>query len=139
MAKCCIKWIDTKGKMTPDENESIGMVRCIFAPPTFRTYGESEWYPICAEHAKRLATLPNWVFEWHRGEDWVIGGKVERHARAVPPVGVTVYSWSAPDKALTVLRTEPYSVALTDTLTVDESGHECWHAGHGLHPWKGAR
>jgi hypothetical protein len=36
---------------------------------------------------------------------------------------------------LVVIKIEPHSVALTDTLTRRErDGHECWHAAYTLRP-----
>jgi len=56
---CKIRWIDKNGKRTPDKNLAIGEVQCLLPGET-----NSEWFPICKEHAQRLKTenLTNWTF-----------------------------------------------------------------------------
>jgi hypothetical protein len=71
---CQIKWIDKKtSKPTPDNNPSVGRVRCKhYYPHThpdpnkagqFMEY--SDYYHICAQHADRMMTesLHNWEWE----------------------------------------------------------------------------
>lgn len=53
---CQIQWIDKNGNPTPDSNYSVGIATCdvtVFGPKSFH---------ICKEHAKQLASLPNWSF-----------------------------------------------------------------------------
>ncbi len=54
--------------------------------------------------------------------------------RECPPVGSTVIaSWPHTGHRLTVVRVEPWAVALTDTLTRDDAtGRLCWYAAHCL-------
>jgi hypothetical protein len=58
MTKCTIKWIDKQGNPTPDNNDAIMLVRTKhrFEQHHGRAleFGQSEWFPICACHAKRL-------------------------------------------------------------------------------------
>jgi hypothetical protein len=42
MVKCTIKWIDKQGNPTPDNNGRT------------LEFGQSEWFPICACHARQL-------------------------------------------------------------------------------------
>jgi hypothetical protein len=56
---CQIQWIDTQGNPTPDSNPAIACVRCkaneqIIAGRVVR-FTQSEWFNICAEHAKQLS------------------------------------------------------------------------------------
>lgn len=67
--KCKISWIDDKGNTTPDDNEAIGVVWreaytlvCPDAVNGTIQYTETERFPICAEHAKRLPIV-HWNFE----------------------------------------------------------------------------
>lgn len=75
---CQIRWIDDMtGEPTPDDNPAIGRVRCKQYRYSVRTVagrpwrepwvpGEwSEWYTICAEHAKQLSKpdMVDWEFE----------------------------------------------------------------------------
>lgn len=58
--QCCISWIDSNGTPTSDTNEAIGNVELeayIFHNPILGALdcGPAGPYPICAEHAKRLA------------------------------------------------------------------------------------
>jgi len=58
MNTCEIKWVDAQGNPTPDNNPSIGRVRCKARVQQFHgralQFSESAWFHICAEHAKRL-------------------------------------------------------------------------------------
>jgi hypothetical protein len=59
MCQCKIQWIDEYGKPTPDNNPAIGLCRTIDRYETIRGaashhFPASQWFPICAEHAKRL-------------------------------------------------------------------------------------
>lgn len=62
---CKIKWIDKDGHDTADENPAIGFVRCLGYPvksqPTFKPQ-PSEWFPICAEHLKKMPLDGYWEF-----------------------------------------------------------------------------
>jgi len=78
--RCAIQWVDANGKPTPDTNLAIGCVRreayrhpYAGAVNGYIEYTESEWYPICAEHAKRLGDggMHHWEF---RGLDDTDGG-----------------------------------------------------------------
>jgi hypothetical protein len=66
---CQIRWIDNTGEATPDSNPAIGRVRTIDRVEQFRGQGmhfaASDWYNICAEHAKRLRDpgMHIWEFE----------------------------------------------------------------------------
>lgn len=57
--KCTIKWVDKKGNPTPDDNEAIMLVRCKGRVEQHHgrtlTFEQSEWFPICACHAKQLS------------------------------------------------------------------------------------
>ena len=57
--KCRIKWIDTFGQPTPDDNDAIALVRCKARVEQHHgraiAFAESEWFPICACHAKQLS------------------------------------------------------------------------------------
>lgn len=65
---CEIKWIDEKGNPTIDTNEPIGKVRCKAHVSQIGGRGiqfaDSEWFTICAEHAKRLNDpgMERWEF-----------------------------------------------------------------------------
>jgi hypothetical protein len=65
---CEIRWIDSRGNVTPDVNPSIGRVR-LGAHTFVRDDGTSVaidaslWFRICAKHAARLP-MRNW--EWER-------------------------------------------------------------------------
>ena len=56
--KCKIKWIDAQGNPTPDDNDAILLVRTKARVQQFHgralTFSQSEWFPICACHAKQL-------------------------------------------------------------------------------------
>ena len=71
--KCQIRWIDSEGKPTPDDNDAVGVV---YRPGFYEQWrGDVLEYPttdplfICAEHAKRCqgpghdqAIRGRWVF-----------------------------------------------------------------------------
>jgi len=59
--KCAIRWIDSHGNPTPDDNDAIGYVyreayRLIVADAVngYIDYERTEDFPICSEHARRL-------------------------------------------------------------------------------------
>ena len=55
--KCKIQWHDEYDKPTPDENDAIGIVQAVQRIPSPHggtTREDSDWYPICADHAKQL-------------------------------------------------------------------------------------
>jgi hypothetical protein len=58
MCKCEIQWINTLGKPTPDDNEAIGSARTIerdeIVAGRLVHFPASQWFPICAEHARHL-------------------------------------------------------------------------------------
>lgn len=63
MTICQIRWIDDKGKPTPDTKPAVGKVRMSGrwydskdAPGGRVWIPTSEWYPICADHLVRLKT-----------------------------------------------------------------------------------
>jgi hypothetical protein len=69
MTTCKIQWIDKRGNPTPDNNMAIGVAwveRHWVDYPAAINGGwwmeESEKFPICAEHARRLP-LPYWNFK----------------------------------------------------------------------------
>ena len=70
MATCRIRWIDANGDPTPDNNEAIGRVRTrarheSFAGRDYPYWHEaSPWFPICAEHAKRMIEPGMHIWEW---------------------------------------------------------------------------
>lgn len=60
--KCAIQWINKTGSPTPDTNEAIQLVRRVAYDSTYGAavggvihYEQTEWFPICAEHSKRLS------------------------------------------------------------------------------------
>jgi hypothetical protein len=68
---CKIQWVGTDGKPTPDDKPAIGSVRrdayrepYAGAVNGFIDYTESEWFPICAEHARQLSEpgMHHWTF-----------------------------------------------------------------------------
>lgn len=75
--RCQIRWIGRDGQPTPDTNIAIGRVRTTHAdtndrlrfkgdPAWARPVQPSEWFNICAEHAKQL-DQPNMInagWEW---------------------------------------------------------------------------
>jgi hypothetical protein len=69
MPKCKIQWIDKSGQPTPDDNEAIGLARCKGRVEQRHgraiQFTESEWFPICACHAKQLddAGMEIWEFK----------------------------------------------------------------------------
>jgi hypothetical protein len=59
MKTCQIQWIDRiTGKATPDNNPAIQLVRTVDRVQQINGVGvkfsASQWFPICAEHSKRL-------------------------------------------------------------------------------------
>ena len=56
--KCEIQWIDERGKLTPDDNDAVVMVRVkahqTKGAATLKSHWAeaSKWYPCCAEHWK---------------------------------------------------------------------------------------
>jgi hypothetical protein len=58
MNTCQIRWIDDQGNPTPDPNPAIARVRTIAHVAQIGGRGikleASDWFYICAEHAKRL-------------------------------------------------------------------------------------
>jgi hypothetical protein len=71
MPACRIQWVGTDGKPTPDDQPAIGEVRRdAYREPYpeavngFIDYTESEWFPICADHARRLTErgMHHWTF-----------------------------------------------------------------------------
>src|SRR5205823_5999064 len=68
--KCAIRWIDSHGNPTPDDNVAIGYVYReayrLIVPDAVRgyiDYERTEDFPICSEHAKRLAETD--MHRWH--------------------------------------------------------------------------
>ncbi len=59
MAKCEIRWIDRRGNPTSDSNDAIQLARTIKRDEEFHGtmlhHEASDWFPICAEHSKRLS------------------------------------------------------------------------------------
>lgn len=68
-ATCQIQWITRDGTPTPDNNPAIGRVRTIARVEQHHgraiTFAPSQWFPICAKHAERLADagMHIWEFE----------------------------------------------------------------------------
>jgi hypothetical protein len=66
---CKIQWVDADGQPTPDNNPAIG--RVMLPPRVLQIQGRgvqfdaSDWFPICAEHAKRLSEpgMEHWIFD----------------------------------------------------------------------------
>ena len=68
--KCAIRWINSHGNPTPDDNDAIGFVyreayRLIVADAVngHIDYERTKDFPICPEHAKRLAETD--MHRWH--------------------------------------------------------------------------
>jgi len=67
--KCQIKWVDAAGNSTADDNKAIGRVQCGKRIEQHHgraiAFTASAWFPICAEHAKRLNEpgMHIWSFE----------------------------------------------------------------------------
>jgi hypothetical protein len=59
MSTCQIKWVNSQGQPTPDNNPATCRVRCKARTEQFHgralSFSQSEWFLCCAEHAKRLA------------------------------------------------------------------------------------
>lgn len=66
-ATCEILWVDANGP-TPDENPSIGRVRCKGRTEQHHgraiTFEASPWYHICAKHAERMNEPGMHHWEW---------------------------------------------------------------------------
>ena len=66
---CKIQWVDNHGNPTPDLNPAIGYVRTKSRHEMHHGrsihFSASQWFPICAEHAKRLNEpgMEIWRFE----------------------------------------------------------------------------
>ena len=66
---CQIQWIDDHGNPTPDSNPAIGRVRVASYSRMFHGrmihFPTTQWFCICAEHAKRLGDdgMDIWTFE----------------------------------------------------------------------------
>jgi hypothetical protein len=66
---CQIKWIDKHGNPTPDNNPAIGRCRTIARYQMIAGrnlfFDASEWFNICAEHARQLTDkgMHIWEFE----------------------------------------------------------------------------
>src|SRR5438093_7163350 len=67
--KCAIRWIDSHGNPTPDDNDAIGYIIAkhrLVVPDAvngYIDYERTEDLPICADHAKRLAETD--MHRWH--------------------------------------------------------------------------
>jgi hypothetical protein len=60
---CQIEWIDAQGNPTPDSNSAVARVRCkareqIITGRVVR-FLQSDWFHICAEHAKEVKQSGN--------------------------------------------------------------------------------
>ena len=66
--KCAIQWVDAQGNATPDTNDAVAMVRraAHYSARLNIGFAATDWYPICSEHAKRLAD-PGMEY-WERKE-----------------------------------------------------------------------
>jgi hypothetical protein len=71
MATCKIRWVSRDGNPTPDDCRAIGYVRRLAYREPYPTavngyieYTETEWFPICAQHAARLTErgMEHWEF-----------------------------------------------------------------------------
>lgn len=67
MATCEIKWIEN-GCETSDDNPSIGRIRTRARVAQIAGRGvqfsQSQWFHVCAEHAKRLNDPGMHIWEW---------------------------------------------------------------------------
>ena len=65
---CKIRWIDDKGNPTDDNNAAIGIVRTIDRYEWHHGrqlhFPASDWFPICAEHARQLSEPEMWIWEF---------------------------------------------------------------------------
>ena len=65
---CSIRWIDSDGNPTPDENIAVGEVRCLGYPLTGPNANPSykptptRWFPICATHKTQMPADGYWEF-----------------------------------------------------------------------------
>ena len=78
MPKCSIKWINPSVNFlpTPDDNDAVGQVRRKaythkFSDGETIDFDDTEWYNICAEHAKRLKDLDlkHWEFKPYENQE----------------------------------------------------------------------
>jgi hypothetical protein len=61
---CQIQWVDNHGNPTPDTRPAIGnCYREAYVSANHGAFPQTERFAICAEHAKRLASLEHWIFE----------------------------------------------------------------------------
>jgi hypothetical protein len=65
--QCQIQWIDAFGRPTPDTNPAIARVRTVARVEQIAGRGvrfdASDWYCICADHAKRLGERGMHIWE----------------------------------------------------------------------------
>jgi hypothetical protein len=70
---CKIRWIDDNGNPMPDTNPAIGIVRTIdrreWIGGRLIHFTASEWFPICAEHAKQLNEPGMHIWEFKPSEE----------------------------------------------------------------------
>jgi hypothetical protein len=73
MTNCQIQWIDPNGNLTPDSNPSIGQIRTKNRVEQIGGRGvrfsASQWFHVCADHAKRLADPGMDIWEWRDCRD----------------------------------------------------------------------
>ena len=66
MTKCLIRWVKD-GKETPDDNVAVQLVRTVARTEQIGgrgvSFSASDWYPICAEHSKRLTDAGMHIWE----------------------------------------------------------------------------
>lgn len=78
--KCKIQWIDQSGKPTPDENPAVNMIRTkeridqVDGRPFHVSM--SPWYPVCAEHMKRMNEPGMHIWEVMKSCDYLEPGEV---------------------------------------------------------------
>lgn len=71
METCEIRWINHDGQPTPDSNPSVGRIRTKarvesypHVPGGVIRHDASDWFHVCAEHAKRLRESGMHIWEW---------------------------------------------------------------------------